>query len=652
MSIRQKLIICFLFAVAVPSVLISVVVIKQFGTAFLEQKEGAMLRELRHITFSMETIFQNVSENALMIAQAPEVIASSGNSAKYITGPQRKMQSETVGGPEQEAYEYLLRFAQSHPGIAYAYAGHEDGGFVQWPALDKSYPNYDPRKRPWYGIAKAEPDKVVRTDAYINTATNETFITTSSAIKDSSGKIVGVVGLDVSLANLTDMLQQVVLGETGHLMLVQEDGVVLVDPKVPDNNFKNIADLDGAYKTLGDLSETVHPIMLNSVNYFAVKYPVHNLGWNLYGLIPETEIYAEVNKATTWVTLLSIGAIVIFFLVGAGLAVLIATPIKNITLKLRDIAEGEGDLTKRLTATSKDEIAQMAHWFNRLLDTVADLVKRIRDSSLLVKESSGTAALVAEQMHNETNNQKVAVEQVVAAVTEMSSAASEIARNCEEAANAAQECQNATTRGEGIFVSTVSSVTQLGTQLQASSDALRALEQSNQNITEILNVIRGIAEQTNLLALNAAIEAARAGEQGRGFAVVADEVRALAKRTQEATEEINQLVDDVRNSTQSVSENMAASQGLSQSTVEKTQDAQEAFKIISNEVERIKDMNLQIAAASEEQHAVSEDISKNIVDIKQASESVSQIAENAKGNGTRLADLSDDLSNLVNRFKV
>lgn len=652
MSIRQKLIVCFLFAVAVPSVLISVVVINQFGTAFLQQKEGAMLRELRHIAFSTNTFFQGLSENANMIAQAPEIIASSGFTANYMSGPQRKMISDTVGGPEQAAYEYLLRFAKSHPGIAYAYAGYEDGGFVQWPMLDQSYPNYDPRQRPWYGIAKADPGKAVRTDAYVSTTTNETFIGTSSAITDSSGKIVGVVGLDVSLANLTNMLQQVVLGETGHLILAQENGVVLVDPKAPENNFKNLSEIEGAYKNLSDLTQSASLITLNDINYFSVKYPIPELGWNLYGLIPEVEVFAEANKATTWVTLLSIGAIVVFFLVGAGLAVLIATPIKNVTLKLRDIAEGEGDLTQRLAATSKDEIAEMAHWFNRLLDTVADLVRRIRDSSHLVKDSSKTAAEVSERMHSETNNQKVAVEQVVAAVTEMSSAASEIARNCEDAANAAKECQSATSKGEGIFISTVSSVTQLGSQLQASSEALKTLEQSNQNITEILNVIRGIAEQTNLLALNAAIEAARAGEQGRGFAVVADEVRALAKRTQEATEEINQLVDDVRTSTQSVSENMAASRGLSQSTVEKTQDAQEAFKIISTEVERIMGMNLQIAAASEEQHAVSEDISKNIVDIKQASNSVSEIAESAKGNSSNLADLSDDLSNLVNRFQV
>lgn len=652
MSIRQKLIISFFFAVAVPALLISFVVIHQFRSSSLEQYQGAMQRELRHISYSMTTFFKGIEENTQMLAQSPESMGGIGNTTSYVSQSSSiQMKSDSVGGPEQAVYDLFDRFAKSHPGIAYAYLGYEDGGYIQWPK-GKSGANYDPRKRPWYSLGKGSPKKPLRTDAYYYEPDDVTIISTVHSIHDATGKLVGVQGLDVSLKGLTDMLQQVILGETGHLMLMQTDGTVLVDPKVPENNFKKLVDIGESYATLLEFTDQAQLITLNGVRFFAIKNSIESLGWDLVGLVPEAEVFAEATRATTWVALLSFIAIVIFFLVGAGLAVLIATPIKNVTAKLRDIAEGEGDLTRRLTARSKDEIAEMAHWFNRLLDTVADLVRRIRDGSLLVKESSATAADVSEQMHNETNNQKVAVEQVVAAVSEMSSAASEIARNCEEAANAAKECQSATSKGEDIFVSTVSSVTQLGSQLQASSDALRTLEQSNQNITEILNVIRGIAEQTNLLALNAAIEAARAGEQGRGFAVVADEVRALAKRTQEATEEINQLVEDVRTSTQSVSENMAASQGLSQSTVEKTQDAQEAFKIISTEVERIKDMNLQIAAASEEQHAVSEDISKNIVDIKDASESVSRIAESAKGNGTRLADLADDLSDLVNRFKV
>jgi methyl-accepting chemotaxis protein len=234
----------------------------------------------------------------------------------------------------------------------------------------------------------------------------------------------------------------------------------------------------------------------------------------------------------------------------------------------------------------------------------------------------------------------------------MAATANEVAASCANAADSANQTKDAATDGKIVIEKTVDSVQSLSRTLSDSASNIEQLDNESESITSILDVIRGIAEQTNLLALNAAIEAARAGEQGRGFAVVADEVRALSVRTSESTEEISTQLSKLRQMTQSISQEMKSSLQTSSQTVDYTQEAQQAFNSITDSVDLISDMNSQIATAAEEQQHVAEDINRNVVDIKTVADEVAEVSVVAENNAQNLSELATRLNALVGRFKT
>ncbi|WP_369960321.1 methyl-accepting chemotaxis protein [Pseudomonas benzenivorans] len=241
---------------------------------------------------------------------------------------------------------------------------------------------------------------------------------------------------------------------------------------------------------------------------------------------------------------------------------------------------------------------------------------------------------------------------VSTAFHEMVATANEVARSCNQAADSADSGQRQAQEGQLQIDAAVSSVEQLSREISQAAAAMQQLEQDNNNIQSILGTIRSIAEQTNLLALNAAIEAARAGEQGRGFAVVADEVRALAKRTSDSTAEIDGLLSNLAQRTRQMAKQMHASLEVSQRTVSSINDASASFGLIRESVDVIRDMNAQIATAAEEQHQVAEDINRHITQIHGDAQLVADLAESARSDSQNLSSLSQELNGLVQRFRT
>lgn len=358
---------------------------------------------------------------------------------------------------------------------------------------------------------------------------------------------------------------------------------------------------------------------------------------------------ANVSNLTLFIGLIALG---VGMLIAVLLSRSIVNPISRAVDAMNEIAEGDGDLTKRLTETGKDEISQLSAAFNRFAEKVREMVVQ-------VSASTTRLATAAEQMSSITNEttegvqkQQSETELVATAMNEMTSTVQEVALNATEASAAAQNADNQALDGKAVVQQAVSTINSLASEIETATNVILSVQTDSQKIGSILDVIRGIAEQTNLLALNAAIEAARAGEQGRGFAVVADEVRTLASRTQESTQEIQSMIESLQTGSVNAVEAMQSSKDKSQQSVEQAINAQNALEAITDSVTTISEMNIQIASAAEEQSSVSDEINKNVINISQVVEQTAQGARQNLSASNELASLAYELQDLVSQFKT
>ncbi|AZD09322.1 Methyl-accepting chemotaxis sensor/transducer protein [Pseudomonas chlororaphis] len=359
------------------------------------------------------------------------------------------------------------------------------------------------------------------------------------------------------------------------------------------------------------------------------------------------------NKAGTLVELgLGLLAAVIGLLLVWLMARSVTRPILGVARMLEDIASGEGDLTRRLAYDKKDELGQLAGWFNRFLDKLQPIIAEVKRS---VQDARGTAdqsSAIATQTSAGMEQQYRQVDQVATASHEMSATAQDVARSAAQAAQAARDADQATRQGLSVIDRTTASIDHLAADMSTAMTQVEGLAANSEKIGSVLEVIRAIAEQTNLLALNAAIEAARAGEAGRGFAVVADEVRNLARRTQESVEETRQVIEQLQSGTQEVVGSMGNSHRQAQGSVEQVGQAVTALRQIGDAVTVISDMNLQIASAAEEQSAVAEEINNNVATIRDVTESLSEQANESARVSQSLNSLANQQQSLMDQFRV
>lgn len=330
----------------------------------------------------------------------------------------------------------------------------------------------------------------------------------------------------------------------------------------------------------------------------------------------------------------------------------VTRPILGVAHMLEDIASGEGDLTRRLEYAKQDELGQLASWFNRFLDKLQPIIGEVKRSVQDARNTADQSAGIATQTSAGMEQQYRQVDQVATASHEMSATAQDVARSAAQAAHAARDADEATRQGLKVIDQTTGSIDNLAADMSTAMIQVEGLAVSSEKIGSVLEVIRAIAEQTNLLALNAAIEAARAGEAGRGFAVVADEVRNLARRTQESVEETRLVIEHLQTGTQEVVSSMSNNHRQAQNSVEHVSQAVTALRRIGEAVTVISDMNLQIASAAEEQSAVAEEINSNVATIRDVTESLSGQANESARVSQSLNSLANHQQSLMDQFRV